>query len=54
MVDKESFFRLPLYRPCHPLAVARPEHKRLQYQQVQCPLQQGDAVIGVLLGSHPT
>ena len=54
MVDKKDLFRLALYQSRHALAMARSQHERLQNQQVQRPLQQGNPVIGTLLGSHPT
>jgi hypothetical protein len=54
MVDKKDLFRLALYQPRHALAMTRPQDKGLQNQQVQRPLQQGNPVLGILLGWHPT
>jgi hypothetical protein len=54
MVDKKDLLRLALYQPRHALAMTRPQNKDPQNQQVQRPLQQGNAVIGILLGRHPT
>jgi len=54
MVDKENLFRLAQYRPRHALAMARSQHQRLQNQQVERSLHQGEAVVAIPLGSHPT
>src|SRR5882757_255852 len=54
MVDKKYLFRLALNQPRHTLPMARSQHKRLQDQQVQRALQQGDSIVVILLGSHPT
>jgi hypothetical protein len=54
MIDEKDLFRLALNRARHALAMAGPQNERLQNQQVQRPLQQGDPIIGILLGSHPT
>jgi len=32
----------------------RPKHKSLENQQIQSPLQQGYAIVGIRLGRHPT
>ncbi len=54
MVDKKHLFRLALNQPRHTLPMARSQHKRLQNQQVQRALQQGNAIVVILLGSHST
>ena len=54
MVDEKYFFRLALNQPRHALPVARSQHKRLQDEQVERSLQQGDAVVVICLGSHST
>jgi phage terminase Nu1 subunit (DNA packaging protein) len=54
MVDEEDLFRLALYQARHALAMARAEHQHLENQQVKGSLQKGDAVVWILLGSHPT
>jgi hypothetical protein len=54
VVDKKDFFGLALNRSRYALAVTRSQRKRLQNQQVQRPLQQGNGVVGSLLGRHPT
>jgi hypothetical protein len=54
MIDKKNLFRLALDEPRHSLAVAWPQDEDLQNEQVERPLQEGDTVIGILSGRHPT
>ena len=54
MVDKECFLRLPLNDPRDPLAMTWAQQERFKNQQVQCALQQGDAIVVIVLGSHST
>jgi hypothetical protein len=54
MVDEKDLFRPALYRPRHALTMTWTQHQRLQNQQVQRALQQGNTIIGILWGSHPT
>src|SRR5260370_4064170 len=53
MVDKKYLFRLALNQSRYTLPMARSQYKRLENQQVQRALQQGDAIVVTLLGSHP-
>jgi hypothetical protein len=36
------------------LPVTRAEHEGFENEQVECALQEGDAIIGTILGRHPT
>lgn len=54
MIDEEDLLRLALDRSCHALPMARSQNKGFENKDVERPLQQGDPIIGVLLGSHPT
>ena len=54
MIDKKHFFRLALNDARNALPVARSQHQRLQNQQVERALQQGNAVVVILSGSHST
>src|SRR5260370_10563025 len=54
MVDKKYLFRLALNQSRYTLPMARSQYKRLEDQQVQRALQQGDSVVVIFLGSHPT
>jgi hypothetical protein len=54
VVDQKYLFGLALNRTRYALPMAGSGHKRLQNQQVQRALQQGNVIIVSLLGSHST
>ena len=54
MIDEKDFFRLTLYGARYALPVKRAEHEGFEKEQVECALQEGDVVVGIVLGRHPT
>ena len=44
MIDQQRLVGLRFDRPRNPLPVLRAEHQRAQDQQIERPLQQGDAL----------
>jgi hypothetical protein len=54
MIDEKRLFRLTKYGTRYALAVAGSKHESLENEQVECSLQDGDAVAGIVLGRHPT
>jgi hypothetical protein len=54
MVDQKHLFGLTLNQPRHPLPMARAEGERLENQQVERALQQGNAIVVNRLGGHST
>jgi hypothetical protein len=54
VVNEENLFRLALNEARHALSMAGAESKGFEDEQVEGALQQGNAVIVIFLGSHPT
>jgi hypothetical protein len=54
MVDKKYLFRLALNQSGDSLPMAGAEYETLEDQQVEGALQQGNAFVVTLLGSHST
>jgi len=54
MIDEEDLFGLALDEAGNALPVCGPKRQRLEYQKVECSLQEGETVIRILLGRHPT
>jgi hypothetical protein len=54
MIDKQRVVRLLLDGARNPLSMLPAKHEGPQDQEIECPLQQGDAGVGVLLGRHTT
>src|SRR6185312_5340546 len=53
-VSEKDLFRLTLYGARYALPVTRAEQEGFENEQVERALQEGDAIIGIVLGRHPT
>ena len=54
MINEKDLFRLTLYGARYALPVTRAEHEGFENEQVEGALQEGDAIVGIVLGRHPT
>ena len=54
MINKKDLFRLTLYGARYALPVTRAEHEGFENEQVERALQEGNAIVGIVLGRHPT
>jgi hypothetical protein len=54
MINEKDLFRLTLYGARYALPVTRAQHEGLENEQVERSLQEGDAIVGIVLGRHPT
>jgi hypothetical protein len=54
MINEKDFFCLTLYGARYVLPVTRAEPEGFQNEQVERALQEGDAIVGIVLGRHPT
>ena len=54
MINEKDLFRLTLYGARYALPVTRAEHEGFENEQVERSLQEGDAIVGIVLGRHPT
>ena len=54
MINEKDLFRLTLYGARYALPVTRAEHEGFENEQVERALQEGDAIVGIVLGRHPT
>jgi hypothetical protein len=50
MIDEKHLFRLALYGARYALPVRRAEHEGFENEQVECALQEGYAIVGIILG----
>src|SRR5205823_14992556 len=54
MINEKDLFRLTLYGTRYALPVTRAEHEGFENEQVERALPEGDAIVGIVLGRHPT
>jgi len=54
MINEKDLFRLTLYGARYALPVTRAEHEGFENEQVERALQEGNAIVGIVFGRHPT